>query len=83
MKGSVMAEIGEDKTSYTLEEGVGRLQDDPIAGSSEGGTGWAWCSDCVADSLDTVRDITADIPLVSLGVAAVFGVVTGALIARR
>ncbi|NHO33276.1 hypothetical protein GOB85_12360 [Acetobacter sp. LMG 1636] len=82
-----MAETGQDETQYTLEDGVGRLQDGPGRGvgkePSGRGTGWAACSDCVTDGLDTVRDITADIPLLALGVATVAGFVTGILIARR
>ncbi|NHN83558.1 hypothetical protein GOB93_02745 [Acetobacter musti] len=79
-----MADTADDKKAYTLEEGVGRLQDESgYSAASSGPSSWVRCSDCVADGLDIVRDITADIPLVALGVAALAGFVTGAAFARR
>lgn len=68
----------------TVQENMGGLLGDgasQIKGKAKQVAGQA--KGYYGDSLDTVRDITADQPLIALLVATLLGFVFGALLARR
>ncbi|NHN87728.1 hypothetical protein [Acetobacter conturbans] len=65
--------------NYTLESGIGRLQDEDGPHTSR----WASVNDCMTDGLDILRDLTVDTPIRTLSVALVFGSLCGMWLARR
>lgn len=71
-----MAQGSDDAGDFTLESGIGRLQDSSPQRRTTAG-------EHVEDTLDLVRDIVVDMPLVATGVVAVLGLVLGGWLARR
>lgn len=71
-----MAQGSDDTEDFTLESGIGRLQDNSPQRRATAG-------EHVEDTLDLVRDIVVDMPLVAAGTVAVLGLVLGGWLARR
>lgn len=77
--------MSDEKTGlFTLEEGIGRVQDDAgtLFNRTAGQDNDTVCTTGCA-ALDAVRDCVADQPVIAVSVAGVFGIFLGALIARK
>ncbi len=73
-----------DQVSGKIKEGIGSVMGDSAteaSGKAQQFGGQA--QSAYADAIDTVRDLTADQPLLAVGVAVGIGFVLGALLARR
>lgn len=72
------------KSQYTLEEGIGRLQDgaDTLFDTARG-TADEFGAPQGCAALEAVRDNVIDQPLLSVGLAGVLGVVLGAVLKRK
>ncbi len=83
--------MDENKIEGVAEEVVGKLQDGmggALGDSAMQAKGKArqfagQAQSYYGDTLDTVRDLTADQPLIAVGVAVGLGFLLGALFARR
>ena len=83
--------VDTNEAEGTVKDTVGKLQDG--MGGLLGDTGAqakgkakqfaGQAQEYYGDTLDTVRDVASDQPLLALGVAAGVGFVLGALLARR
>ncbi|MCQ8277000.1 CsbD family protein [Acetobacteraceae bacterium KSS8] len=83
--------MDENKIEGVAEDVVGKLQDGmggALGDSAMQAKGKArqfagQAQSAYGDALDTVRDLTADQPLIAIGAALGLGFLVGALVARR
>ena len=83
--------VDTNEVKGTVQDGIGKLQDG--MGGVLGDTGMqakgkakqfaGQAQEYYGDTLDSVRDVASDQPLLTLGVAVGVGFVLGALLARR